>query len=78
MLNQVDDIKLEILNHFSHKFNESKLHRPTLQWVNFNRLTESDIGMLEEHFSMEEVKEVIWNLGSEKSPGPDGFNMGCF
>lgn len=46
--------------------------------MKFNHLTVAEIGMLEEPFSIEEVKEVIWNSGSEKSPGPDDFNMGFF
>lgn len=31
--------------------------------------------MLIERFREEEVKEAVWGCGSEKSPGPDGFNF---
>lgn len=78
LLNKVGDIKLKNFNHFSHRFSDSELHRLTLQGVSFNSLTKSNIGMLEEPLSMEEMKEVIWNLGSEKSPGPNGSNMVFF
>lgn len=51
-LNQVDDIKLEVFSHFHHRFLEPEVRRPTLHGVNFKRLSESDISMLEEPLSM--------------------------
>lgn len=59
LLSQVDDIKLEVFSHFHQRFLDPEVHMPMLLGVNFNRLSESYISMLEEPFSMEEVKDAI-------------------
>lgn len=43
--------------------------------MTFNLLSEANINILEEPFTLEELKDVIWNYDSEKSQGPDVFNM---
>lgn len=32
---------------------------------------------LEKEFSEEEIKEAVWDCGSDKTPGPDGLNFHC-
>ncbi|KAI5446950.1 hypothetical protein KIW84_014700 [Lathyrus oleraceus] len=78
LVNSSDDIKLEVFSHFHKIFTEPEVCRPRLLAVNFNILSKSDISMLDRPFSMEKVKDVIWNSDSEKSLGPDVFNVGFF
>jgi hypothetical protein len=42
---------------------------------NFNRLDISLAKMLEEPPSLGEVRGAIWDCGSDKAPGPDGFSF---
>jgi hypothetical protein len=35
-----------------------------------------EMGTLTKPFSMDEVKETVWECDSFKSPGPDGINFG--
>jgi len=34
--------------------------------------------LLEEMVSKEEIKKAVWDCGSDKSPGPDGFTFEFF
>lgn len=34
--------------------------------------------MLEQYFSWDEVKSSVWDCGSKKFPGPDGFTFRFF
>lgn len=34
-----------------------------------------DLSLLEQPFTLEEVKKAVFDLGSDKAPGPDGFPM---
>jgi hypothetical protein len=50
--------------------------RPSIENLNFNMLNVGQCGDLTKPFSVEEVKETVWDCDSFKSPGPDGVNMG--
>ncbi|KAF1870298.1 hypothetical protein Lal_00003504 [Lupinus albus] len=52
-----------------------KKSNPTIDGVDFNMLSESQVFELEGAFSKEELKDVLWNCASDKSLGPDGFNF---
>nr|GEU43524.1 RNA-directed DNA polymerase, eukaryota, reverse transcriptase zinc-binding domain protein [Tanacetum cinerariifolium] len=41
-------------------------------------LTVDQVDELERHFSVEEIKKALWDCGSHKSPGPDGFTFEFF
>ena len=60
---------------FSQRFLEPNLHRPTLDGITFQTITQQQNNMLVAPFSEEEVRLAIWDCGSDKSPGPDGFNF---
>ncbi|RZB92398.1 Transposon TX1 149 kDa protein [Glycine soja] len=49
--------------------------RPILDGVHFERLNEEDNIFLCQPFKDEEIKEAIWDYGSDKSPGSDGMNF---
>ena len=74
-INDVNGIKQETWNFFKDKFHETHSHRPALLNLNIKQISETDKIFLESSFDLDEVKEAIWNCGSEKAPGPDGFNF---
>lgn len=66
ILSQVDDIKLEVLSNSPQRLLEPVMRRLKLR-MTFNLLSEANINILEEPFTLEELKDVIWNYDSEKS-----------
>nr|GEW94644.1 transposon TX1 uncharacterized [Tanacetum cinerariifolium] len=41
----------------------------------FKSLSPSERISLEGHVSVDEIREAVWDCGSEKAPGPDGFSF---
>ncbi|GJV59135.1 RNA-directed DNA polymerase, eukaryota, reverse transcriptase zinc-binding domain protein [Tanacetum coccineum] len=68
-------IKELFLNFFKDKFqvHDSQVVFPPL--VHYTRLCPLDREYLETHVSLDEIKSVIWDCGSNKAPGPDGFTF---
>jgi len=60
---------------FLHRFLETDQHRPQLDGISFQTISNQQNDMLTAKFQEEEVKEVVWGCGSQKSPGPDGINF---
>ncbi|XP_024640546.1 uncharacterized protein [Medicago truncatula] len=50
--------------------------RPGIQGLNFWKLSYAQSGSLIRPFSLDEVKQAVWDCESFKSPGPDGINLG--
>ncbi|GAU33402.1 hypothetical protein TSUD_20950 [Trifolium subterraneum] len=75
LIQGVDNIKMEVKNHFARNFTEEWHHRPFVNGINFNELSTEDNEFLLQPFSEERVREVIWSCDGNKSPGPDGFNF---
>lgn len=48
---------------------------PTFCSPLFHRLAPLDSSFLDQPFSLQEIKEAVWNSGGDKSPGPDGFTF---
>ncbi|GAU51623.1 hypothetical protein TSUD_414500 [Trifolium subterraneum] len=71
----VENIKLEVKNHFAGNFTEDWENRPFVHDINFKELSEEDNAFLIQPFVEEEVKEVVWSCDGNKSPVPDGFNF---
>lgn len=61
-----------LLTHFKNIMRTPFSSSCQLNW-NVINLPAKDLGHLESNFTMEELKEVVDNLHSEKAPGPDGF-----
>ncbi|GKC80705.1 hypothetical protein Tco_1131479, partial [Tanacetum coccineum] len=40
-----------------------------------NRLSNEDLAQLDSMVTMEEIKNAVWDCGSQKSPGSDGFTF---
>ena len=49
--------------------------RPNCSCTGLKRITEQDGAFLIDTFSKQEIKEAVFECGSNKAPGPDGFNF---
>jgi hypothetical protein len=52
--------------------------RPGIDNLQFRQLGQTESRGLTKPFSEAEVKEVVWDCDSYKSPGPDGINFGFY
>ncbi|GKV50907.1 hypothetical protein SLEP1_g57586 [Rubroshorea leprosula] len=68
-------IKKAVAEHFEKLFTEENWQRPRLDGISFNQISGVDNKILTAAFSEVEIKQAIWDCGSSKSPGPDGFNF---
>ncbi|KAM0014710.1 putative Endonuclease/exonuclease/phosphatase superfamily [Helianthus debilis subsp. tardiflorus] len=68
-------IKKAVHDFFRDKYKEEMPERPNLECSFNNSLTDVEANMLIERFSREEIKTAVFECGSDKSPGPNGFNM---
>ncbi|GJW77793.1 hypothetical protein Tco_0139475, partial [Tanacetum coccineum] len=73
-----DENSKEFLTHFKKRFEytqESGLHLN----LNFPKTITSDqLTDLECEVSKDEIKREVWDCGTDKSPGPDGFTFGFY
>ncbi|GKB24357.1 putative RNA-directed DNA polymerase, eukaryota, reverse transcriptase zinc-binding domain protein [Tanacetum coccineum] len=70
-----NQIKEAFFNFFKEKFqaNDSTVTFPPTSLP--NTLHQFDCDYLEASLTMDEVKNAIWDCGSDKAPGPDGYNF---
>jgi len=72
----VQNIRTTVFNHFATHYRASTVVRPGVEGLNFRKLSYSQAGNLVRPFTLEEVKQAVWDCDSYKSPGPDGINFG--
>ncbi|GJS06705.1 RNA-directed DNA polymerase, eukaryota, reverse transcriptase zinc-binding domain protein [Tanacetum coccineum] len=71
-------VKREFLSHFKNRFDHPRDSRLQLD-LNFpNTLQPDQIIDLECDVSKDEIKRAVWDCGTDKSPGPDGFTFGFY
>jgi hypothetical protein len=75
MIQGVNEIKQEVKHHLSCHFSEEWNSRPFVKGTDFNSLSADDNATLLEPFSEEEIRDTVWSCDSNKSSGPDGFNI---
>ncbi|XP_076891719.1 uncharacterized protein LOC143543237 [Bidens hawaiensis] len=68
-------MKKEIFGFFRNKFREEYQSRPTFSSPGVKRLDQIEADLLICPFSKEEVKAAVFGRGSDREPGPDGFNF---
>ncbi|GJZ67194.1 RNA-directed DNA polymerase, eukaryota [Tanacetum coccineum] len=73
-----DGVKHEFLSHFRKQFSPPDSPRFCFDYVFPNKLSSDQVEDLEHNVTYEEVKRAIWDCGTNKSPGPDGFTFKFF
>ncbi|GJZ79423.1 putative RNA-directed DNA polymerase, partial [Tanacetum coccineum] len=68
-------IKQAAVKHFSSRFKEVNLLRPTFSSPLFRKLRREESNYLESSISMKEIKTAIWDCDSSKALGLDGYNF---
>ncbi|GJW51044.1 hypothetical protein Tco_0092395 [Tanacetum coccineum] len=68
-------IKEAFLKYYKEKFQAHDSQVVFSPMIHSTSLTSLDRDSLETHFSLDEIKIVVWDCGSNKSPGPDGFSF---
>ena len=71
-------VKGEVLRFYKERFTGSRQIQLLLDNVPVPNINSEDNRALIKVIFMEEVKQVVWDCGSNKSPGPDGFNFSFF
>jgi len=72
----VHNIRAAVFNHFSSHFKAVEATRPWVEGLPFRKLSYAEASKLTKPFSMEEVKQAVWDCDSYKSPGPVGISFG--
>ncbi|GJW98630.1 RNA-directed DNA polymerase, eukaryota [Tanacetum coccineum] len=68
-------VKNEFFSHFSNRFYSHFGPKISLDPQMFKRLSDDQKDNLESNVTYEEIKKAVWDCGTNKSPGPDGFTF---
>ncbi|GKC63795.1 putative RNA-directed DNA polymerase [Tanacetum coccineum] len=68
-------IKAEMARHYKELFSERTTIRPIFCCERIEKISMEEAIMLEGEFNEKEVWDAIQGCGSDKAPGPDGFNF---
>lgn len=71
----VQEIKSEVFKFYQNKFKEPRSSRPLFINSRFKRISDEQAEFLESPILIGEVKAAIWECGSDRAPGPDGFTF---
>nr|GEU95373.1 RNA-directed DNA polymerase, eukaryota [Tanacetum cinerariifolium] len=74
---ELNDVKAEFKDHFQSRFSKDGGVWPTILSDCFLKLSYNQIS-LDASFSCEEINKAVWDCGSDKALGPDGFTFGFF
>ncbi|GJZ71826.1 hypothetical protein Tco_0635677 [Tanacetum coccineum] len=64
-----------IYNFHEAKFEDNLNPRPRFTSNLFKKISESDSSILDAPFSLDEIKNAVFDCGGGKAPGPDGFTF---
>ncbi|GJR34328.1 RNA-directed DNA polymerase, eukaryota [Tanacetum coccineum] len=68
-------VKNEFLNHFSNRFSMPSGPSINLDTNMFKHISSDQNLDLESEVIYDEIKKAVWDYGTNKSPGPDGFTF---
>ncbi|GKE52618.1 RNA-directed DNA polymerase, eukaryota, partial [Tanacetum coccineum] len=71
-------VKQEFFNHFNKRFCHSDITGVKIQMDFPKQISEEEKQEIECEVTNEEIKRAVWECGSDKAPGPDGFTFGFF
>ncbi|KAJ0589761.1 putative RNA-directed DNA polymerase [Helianthus annuus] len=74
-VNKPSKVKKHVFSFFRDKFLEDVHNRPTPCLDNLKQINEEDKAFLTQPFSKSEIKEAVFDCGSDRAPGPDGLNF---
>ena len=63
----VEGVRGAVFNHFKNHFKLNRFSRPGVDDLMFNSLSDEDGAVLTTPFSVEEIKQALWNCDSYKS-----------
>lgn len=70
-----DENKQVVVEHFSSRFKETDISRPTINSSLFQKLSDLDACFLESNITVNEINEAVWGCTCSKAPGLDGSNF---
>ena len=68
-------IKEEVCQFYRRKFGEEDKERQTLEGISFEIISQSQNELLMQPFDEKEIRDIVWDCGSHKSPRPNGLNF---
>ena len=74
-LTKPDEIKTAAVKFYKNLFSEEFRSRPTIDNLDFNRLSPSQSDFLIAPFEIDEINRAVDSCNPSKAPGPDGFNF---
>ncbi|GJU61241.1 RNA-directed DNA polymerase, eukaryota [Tanacetum coccineum] len=77
-IDRPDNVKKEFLDHFCNRFSKPGKPNATLQSDFPNQIAPDQRNELESDVSNDEIKKAVWECGTDKAPGPDGFTFEFF
>lgn len=60
-IEEVDEVKAEVIRHFEHLFSEPDMSRPILEGIVFSQIFELDNAGLIAPFTIDEIRGVVWS-----------------
>jgi len=69
-------VRNAVFSHFSSHFKNPHEQRPSMEGLNFRKLSGREGAALLKPFSIEEVRAAVWECDNFKCPGSDGVNLG--
>lgn len=69
-MDDLNAVKTVVVQYFNNRFSQNDLVKIKLPNMQMKSLSATDRAWLERKFTKEEIKEAIWDCGSDKAPEP--------
>ncbi|GJR01442.1 RNA-directed DNA polymerase, eukaryota [Tanacetum coccineum] len=73
-----NDVKKEFFDHFANRFGKPDKPTASISLDFPNQISHEQSDHMEREVSNEKNKKSVWECGTDKAPGPDGFTFGFF